>query len=169
MFRKSQWEQVGGFCEDFTAGIEDYDFWLSLLELNCKVIQFDETFFHYRIKKNSRSSRFMENRKALLETYDLIYSRHRNFILSHVDTYCKELRKDLIDKMITNQILSSELRKPVVQYWSGITKIKPQKAARFEKWIKMKGKAKQLVMKGIMTMKKGYRVLRGIKEETDVI
>ena len=33
LFRKSDWEQVGGFKSNMEHGMEDYDFWLSIIEL----------------------------------------------------------------------------------------------------------------------------------------
>ena len=45
LFRKSDWEKVGGFCTDFKIGLEDYDFWLSILELGREVYQIPKRLF----------------------------------------------------------------------------------------------------------------------------
>lgn len=47
MFRKSDWEQVGGYRTDLAVW-EDYDFWLSLIELGRGVFRIPEVLFYYR-------------------------------------------------------------------------------------------------------------------------
>ncbi|MBR0353431.1 MAG: glycosyltransferase family 2 protein [Oscillospiraceae bacterium] len=103
VFRKEDWVAVGGFCEDFHYGMEDYDFWLSILELGRTVKQFDEVWFHYRIKKSSRTTEFINDYERVQETYSAIFSRHRDFYLTIFDTYCTELRRNLIDQIFQNR------------------------------------------------------------------
>lgn len=52
-FRKKDWETVGGYRENMVYGIEDWDFWLSLIALNLRVHRIPKTLFYYRIKKAS--------------------------------------------------------------------------------------------------------------------
>jgi glycosyltransferase involved in cell wall biosynthesis len=54
-FKKADWEKVGGFNANMIHGMEDYDFWLSLIELEVGVHQIPETLFFYRIKDQSRT------------------------------------------------------------------------------------------------------------------
>lgn len=77
MFRKEDWKVVGGFCSDFKHGMEDYDFWLSILDLGKEIYQIPEILFYYRIKKESRTSAFWSSTKNVLGTYQLIYKRHK--------------------------------------------------------------------------------------------
>lgn len=100
LFRKSDWVTIGGFSEDFKSGIEDYDFWLSMLELDYKIIQIPEVLFYYRIKKVSRTTMFNENHKAVYETYDHIFDKHKNLYNKYFDIYCKSLRRKLIGRII---------------------------------------------------------------------
>lgn len=44
MFYKEDWEKVGGFNTNMEHGMEDYDFWLSLLELGREIYQIPEVF-----------------------------------------------------------------------------------------------------------------------------
>jgi glycosyltransferase involved in cell wall biosynthesis len=53
VFRRADWKRVGGYRETMRYGWEDWDFWLSLVELGCKVVKLPEVVFHYRIRKNS--------------------------------------------------------------------------------------------------------------------
>lgn len=51
MFRKSDWESIGGFRMDMEYGLEDYDFFLSILETGKEIYQ-----IHYglRVQRNSK-------------------------------------------------------------------------------------------------------------------
>lgn len=100
LFRKDDWVKVGGYCEDFEHGVEDYDFWLSILELGKKIVQIPEILFFYRIKRISRTSKFNSRIENLQNTYDLIYIRHRKLYMENVDLYCKSLRRVLIEKIV---------------------------------------------------------------------
>ena len=149
MFRKRHWEQVGGFCEDFVAGMEDYDFWLSLLGLGCEVVQLEETLFHYRIKASSRSTFFNNDYQAIQDTYVALYDRHREVICAHIDDYCKDLRRILIDYIIRERNNEKIYENPVLQYWRSVVILKPNRVKRFEKWLKLKATIKKaLHMKG---------------------
>lgn len=53
LFRKSDWEAVGGFDESLRHAYEDYDFWLSLFSLGKKAHRLDEVLFHYRKHEGS--------------------------------------------------------------------------------------------------------------------
>lgn len=98
LFRKSDWERAGGFCEQFTHGVEDYDFWLSILGLGKQIVQIPEILFFYRIKETSRTTKFNGDLQKVIATYDLIYDRHKDFYKSNMDLYCKSLRKALIER-----------------------------------------------------------------------
>ena len=61
MFRKSDWELVGGYSELMNDGIEDYDFWLSIIELGRGVYQIQKILFYYRKHYGSRSDLYEAN------------------------------------------------------------------------------------------------------------
>ena len=48
MYRKSDWQLVGGYNPQMQEGCEDWDFWLSLIEKGCKVYKIKEVLFKYR-------------------------------------------------------------------------------------------------------------------------
>lgn len=77
LFRRVDWEKVGGYDTRMKYGVEDYDFWLSLLELGRKVYRLPEVLFFYRIKSVSRSTRFSDNAEKYMETYDYILHKHK--------------------------------------------------------------------------------------------
>jgi glycosyltransferase involved in cell wall biosynthesis len=52
-FRKRDWAAVNGYNPNMIYGWEDYDFWLSLIELGREVVRIPETLFFYRKRANS--------------------------------------------------------------------------------------------------------------------
>jgi glycosyltransferase involved in cell wall biosynthesis len=53
LFRKSSWEQTDGYNPNMSRGWEDWDFWLSLIELGCEVERIPEVLFFYRVASGS--------------------------------------------------------------------------------------------------------------------
>jgi len=103
LFRKKDWVTVGGFNEGLIHGMEDYDFWLSLLEINRKVVQLPEVLFYYRIREGSRSRRLVNDKNQLQETYQRIYLNHPKLYLEHQELYVTVLRNALIDQIFWRQ------------------------------------------------------------------
>lgn len=97
LFRKSDFIIVGGFCEDMKYGIEDYDFWLSILELKREVYMIPEILFNYRIRNNSRNSQFGNNYDHQKEMYLLIYNRHKKLYIENYEA----VMEGFINKYIT--------------------------------------------------------------------
>ncbi|HXH44031.1 MAG TPA: glycosyltransferase family 2 protein [Bradyrhizobium sp.] len=56
-FRRSLYEAVGGFDEEFSLAF-DFDFWLRMLKLQPKVIEIPDTLVRFRIHPNQRSADF---------------------------------------------------------------------------------------------------------------
>lgn len=103
LFRREDWEKVGGFRTTMKHGMEDYDFWLSILELGRDVCQLPETLFHYRIKPVSRTTHFMGNPAVVRETYRDIYRQHPALYARYRDEYAMVLRDALIDQIFMNR------------------------------------------------------------------
>ncbi|GAB6082639.1 glycosyltransferase family A protein [Desulfuromonas carbonis] len=53
VFRRADWELVGGYRTNMKSGWEDWDFWLSVLELGREVVKLPQTLFFYRVKEAS--------------------------------------------------------------------------------------------------------------------
>ncbi|MEK0416501.1 MAG: hypothetical protein RI949_507 [Pseudomonadota bacterium] len=75
MYRKSDWRQVGGYKSDMIYGLEDYDFWLSLIEIGRKVAQLPDVHFFYR--KHGISMINGMTQEKLHYSYEKIISRHQ--------------------------------------------------------------------------------------------
>ena len=143
MFRKEDWQLVGGFSQEFKHGLEDYDFWLSLIERGRAVHQFSQVWFHYRIKPVSRSTQMNHHVTHMVDTYALLYQRHRAFYQQHMDAYCAGLRRALIWKnalLGENTAMSTD---PVSEYWLSLRVLKPRLAWRIEKLLMAKNRIRE--------------------------
>lgn len=99
LFRKCAWIKAGGFNVEMKNGMEDYDFWLSMLELGYDIYQIPEVLFRYRIKPISRTSKFINSYADVQATYRQIYFNHLEFYQKHHQEYALVLRESLIDKI----------------------------------------------------------------------
>ncbi len=77
MYRKSDWERVGGYCEEIIAR-EDWDFWISLLKEGGKVVRLPEVLLHYRIRPHSKR---IEDRRWKRHVIDVLNERHPEFFM----------------------------------------------------------------------------------------
>jgi len=109
LFRKSDWEACGGFSDEFDTGMEDYDFWLSILGMDKTICQIPEVLFFYRIKKKSRTTEFVSNMNSAQEIYRKLFRRHKNFYEKHWDEYCVVLRDALVERILIYESLKKSV------------------------------------------------------------
>ena len=93
LIRREAYAQVGGFDESLVRGIEDYDFFLSILEHHWQVRQLPETLFSYRIKSISRSRQLSEDDSLRAQLYQQIFDKHRDFFIAHLDQMLPAVRQ----------------------------------------------------------------------------
>lgn len=99
MFRKSDWIKVNGFDEAMVYGLEDYEFWLSILELKRKVYRIPEILFFYRIKKVSRNQMFLgSDLQKRIQTYDYISRKHYRLYAEYASEIIPLFRKRMIER-----------------------------------------------------------------------
>ncbi|AQP45779.1 glycosyltransferase family 2 protein [Tessaracoccus flavus] len=56
MFRRSDWERIGGYDESLRVGHEDYEFWVRLLAEGGRAVKAANAVFYHRIRAGSRQS-----------------------------------------------------------------------------------------------------------------
>lgn len=64
-------------------GWEDWDFWLSLVELGRKAVRLPEVVFHYRIRQGSMTDRM--NRWQKLRMFFNLGRQHKRLYLRNLD------------------------------------------------------------------------------------
>ena len=53
VYRKSEWERIGGYCAEIVAR-EDWEFWISMLKDGGKVVKLPEIGLFYRVREQSK-------------------------------------------------------------------------------------------------------------------
>lgn len=76
-YRKTDWMKVKGYKSDIPFGKEDWEFWLSLIELGVQVYQIPYVHFYYRTKVVSRDVLSNNGRKKN-EINEVIYKYHKD-------------------------------------------------------------------------------------------
>lgn len=101
MFRKSDWERVGGYNVNMIHSLEDWDFWLSFVERNIGFYQIPEILFHYRKHAVSRTTQSIgkntESRKNII-------LNHLNLYAAHPDLLRGSMAELLFSKSVSKQI-----------------------------------------------------------------
>lgn len=103
-FRKLDWFKVGGYSIEMKHGWEDYDFWLSLIELGTKVFRIPEVLFFYRQYPGSTTDSM--SYKDYLFSYEKLYQGHKNLY----DQNILVLFKRIIDHHYTIKDLYSYIQ-----------------------------------------------------------
>ena len=74
MFRKADWESIGGYDEQMLDGIEDWEFWINLLKDGGKAVRANDAVFYWRRKEESRTTKITTEKSVWLQRY--IYNKH---------------------------------------------------------------------------------------------
>ena len=124
MFRKSDWERVGGYDESMKQGFEDWEFYIRLLSDGGVAYVIPEVLFNYRIRKNSTTTR------ANKIKYDLrrfILSKHQNLYKEHHLAYA-----DYLLNMMEREDFEKLKNLERLEYRIGFTLLRPLR------WLKRK-------------------------------
>lgn len=96
MFRKSDWTRVGGYNLEMTLGWEDYEFFLSLVELGVGVRCMPEVLFHYRQHASVSRNTKMEDKPNRMRVWEQIMRFHRQIFVKHL-WYLRKHRAEVYD------------------------------------------------------------------------
>jgi glycosyltransferase involved in cell wall biosynthesis len=119
-FRKSDWQITDGYSDAFIYGYEDFDFWLSILELKRDVYRIKEPLLFYRtfdVTEPSRSMRCIADPGKIMESIVLAFQRHEELYRRFPKAwdYCRnlesELFKDINKLMVTCKLLAPTVMK----------------------------------------------------------
>ena len=100
IFRKSDWEKVGGYDESMKQGFEDWEFYIRLLSSGGIAYVIPEVLFNYRIRKNSTSTRANEIkydlRRYILNKHQNLYNQHH---IIYADYLFKLIEREEFEKL----------------------------------------------------------------------
>lgn len=108
LFRRDDWKACGGYDESLKAGIEDWEFWLSILELEREVYQIPEVLFYYRIKKVSRNQQFGKKQDIIRKTCFAIQEKHKDLYKRFFDEYLLASREYILNQGFALQELQQK-------------------------------------------------------------
>lgn len=91
LFRRKDFDSVGGYNPEMRQGLEDWEFWLELLGPNDVVYRIDEVLFHYRIRKKSRTTEACQVKDVLCSQIRALHSPEYQFALERFS-----YRKDIL-------------------------------------------------------------------------
>ncbi|MBQ8464664.1 MAG: glycosyltransferase [Alphaproteobacteria bacterium] len=92
LFRKSDWEKVGGYKKEMKYGLEDYEFWLSLIERGCEVYKIPEVLFYYRQHVEASMLKKLDSEK-ITYLYNVIFSFHKKLYRKNRKLLSANVRK----------------------------------------------------------------------------
>lgn len=81
-FRRSDWESLNGYDENLIYGLEDWDFWIRLLQGGGVVKKIDKILFYYRIRSGSMI-RSMDNEQTRF-TQKRLNDKHYGFFFEQL-------------------------------------------------------------------------------------
>lgn len=97
MFRRADWEQVGGFDEGLRGASEDYEFWVRLLARGGEARRVPDEIFHHRLREDSLGARLLADFRASRRVTRAAMARNTPEIagpaLDRVDDLLEEVRR----------------------------------------------------------------------------
>jgi glycosyltransferase involved in cell wall biosynthesis len=74
MYRKSDWESIGGYDPNMIYHFEDWEFWINLLKVNQQCVMLEDITLFYRVKEVSRTKISNAVKEDKMRQY--IYYKH---------------------------------------------------------------------------------------------
>ncbi|MDT0650828.1 glycosyltransferase family 2 protein [Autumnicola edwardsiae] len=117
MFRKADWQEVGGYDEKMTSGFEDWEFFIRLHANGGKTYVIPEVLFHYRIKDDSVSKKASTLKFELLRyiyfKHEVLYKEHYTLIIDHLLDRLEQEERTKVKKTESLEFrIGSNLLKP---------------------------------------------------------
>lgn len=117
LYRRSDWERIGGYCEDIIAR-EDWEFWIAMLKDGGRVVRLPEIGLYYRVRPQSKR---VSDRALKHHVIDTLNRRHPEF-------FERELGGPLRYRRSWSRVINffSKLYKPrTFQVAKGYTRLAP--------------------------------------------
>lgn len=96
LFRKADWEKVDGYKREMIYGWEDWEFWLSLIELygceKCVIHCIHQPLFYYRQHKVSMVTQIRENEEKQNFLWTKMFNFHKRLYLKYFKSLLPEVK-----------------------------------------------------------------------------
>lgn len=92
VFRRSDFDNTIGYNENMRAGVEDWDFYLTLLGPEDKVHRLNELVYLYRIKRTSRNTVAAQD-DTMIPLRRIIYNNHKEYYQSYIEDIITYVRR----------------------------------------------------------------------------
>jgi glycosyltransferase involved in cell wall biosynthesis len=93
VYRRADWELVGGYDINMIYGLEDWEFWIAILKNGGGVKCLEEVGFYYRIRENSMVR--IINIEQIKYTEIYVAKKHIEFYISNYDSLNKIRKRNL--------------------------------------------------------------------------
>lgn len=118
LYKKSEWERIGGYDINMIEGLEDWEFWIALLKDGGEVKCLDCLGFYYRVKDVSRQKGFDNNMYVSAVNYLCV--KHAAFFVKHHGNSIWLYRENVILKKFHKKVITNVFYKlyklPIVLY-----------------------------------------------------
>lgn len=84
-FKRKSWSNISGYDINMIYGLEDWEFWISLVKTGGKVYKIPEICFFYRVKENSMLRSIDRNR--FKKMYNYVALKHTSFFIEHLGNF----------------------------------------------------------------------------------
>ncbi len=103
LFRRKDWETIGGYNKNMIYGFEDHDFWLSILELGREVKPIAEVMFYYRRIVSERNrphsvDNITGSAEKVLHTFETLVDNHKKLYSDNINAVVQMLKKFEIER-----------------------------------------------------------------------
>ncbi len=89
LYRRSDWQDCGGYSLELKEGYEDHDFWLQLIKRGRTVHCINEVLFFYRRTPDSMTDRL--NLDKQVGAFTAIIKHHKDLFIDHIDVLLRRL------------------------------------------------------------------------------
>jgi glycosyltransferase involved in cell wall biosynthesis len=89
LYRKKDWEAIGGYDEKMKEGLEDWEFWINMLKSGGRAIKNPAAIFYYRAKDVSRNNTVLTDTSRQKRLKEYVFNKHVSLYKakSHYELY----------------------------------------------------------------------------------
>lgn len=113
-FKKNTWSSEKGYDQNLKSGLEDWDYWLTILDKNSRVLKLNYKGFFYRRKLNSRDTEINADLSKLRDAKNYIYKKHFDKYIQEYPNFF-ELHDEICQLKQNNDSLLTLVNEPLIK------------------------------------------------------